>query len=418
MRRRLAAFVAAVVILITWTVTAKIRVHPQKVNVNVNGATTTLLTFGHVTGFVPGEAVWCGEVGTAAPDIGVRPVPGTIFGTLPSRFDLSTFSGSGGLTDIMSIPPSVARRAYQAAAAGERSTFFYVRRFISMTGGRDQYVAVTCELAGGGARTPFALKNVSLVFDNQMLVAAVTEGEDPPALEALLSYNGTGQLQGRWEIVRPGDELPSERDLLTQATLPMELRPLQRRYTELERFSVFLPPTGKYLLRGPDPSKMPSTVRGLYMVLLRIECTPDIEAKSRADEVGAEPGPVEAGGTAGFSIPPLRYFVGGGVHPQTHGVHLLSPRDLAVATRRSPVSLVWREIGGSALHRVVVIDPSNSILLMALLRPGSLAYAVPPWIWDKTEAGSIAWSIECLDDNGEVRTKSEWRTIVRSSDRP
>ena len=35
----------------------------------------------------------------------------------------------GTFTDIMSIPPNVARRAYDAAAAGATSTFFYVRRF-------------------------------------------------------------------------------------------------------------------------------------------------------------------------------------------------------------------------------------------------------------------------------------------------
>ncbi len=412
----------SVSVLLTFTLVSicaygQIKVDPHWVNVNANGATTVFLTFGGVAGYVSGESVWCGEIMNAAPDIGSRPVPGTIFGSLPARFDLSTSSGTGGFTDIMSIPPSVSRRAYQAAAAGEPSTFYYVRRFISTAGGRDQYVAVTCELGSGGARTPFALKNVALAFENHDNLASVEEGGAAPSLSASIAYNGTGQLQGRWEIVRPGDELPTERDLLTQATLPIEQRPLQRRYTELERFSVFLPPTGRYILPGPDPSRLPSNVRGLYMILLRIECTPDIESTSNLNEVGAGPAPVEAGGTAGFSIPPLRYFVGGTPHVRVDAVTLLSPKDLETVNPELPVACAWGEIAGAFLYRVVVIDPSNVILLTAMLRPGVGVYRLPPWVWTKTEARSVSWSVEALDDNGDILSKSEWRTLWRNNEK-
>jgi len=392
---------------------AQIMVSPHWVNVNTTGATTVFLTFGGVVGYVPGESVWCGEITDAAPDIGSRPVPGTIFGALPARFDLSTLSGTNGFTDIMSIPPSVSRRAYQAAATGSASTFFYIRRFISTTGGPDAYVAVTCELGSGGARTPFALTNVELTFENRDNVASINEGDPSPSLSASISYNGTGQLQGRWEIVRPGDELPTEQDLLTQATLPVEQRPQQRRYTELERFSVFLPPAGTFVLRGPDPSKLPSNVRGLYMILLRIESTPDIEAISNVDEVGAGPAPVEAGGAAGFPIPPLRYFVGKAASMEASAVSLLAPRDMAVGTPESPMDVAWTEIPEVSLYRVVVIDPTNTILLSALLRPGLGTYRLPPWIWTKRDVRSVFWSVEALDENGDILSKSEWRTLVR-----
>lgn len=131
---------------------AQIRVHPTGVNVNANGATTVFLTFGSVRNHRPAEAFWCGKLVSAAPDRGLKCDPATIFGRLPIRFDLSTRSGTTGFTDIMSIPESVARRARQAAAEGARSSFFYVRRFVSLTGGPDEYVAVTCRFAGGGAR--------------------------------------------------------------------------------------------------------------------------------------------------------------------------------------------------------------------------------------------------------------------------
>jgi hypothetical protein len=405
--------VLAIVALACICARGEIKVHPHWVNVNTNGTTTVFLTFGGVAGYVPGESVWCGEIMSAAPDIGSKPVAGTIFGSLPARLNLSTFSGNGGFTDIMSIPPSVSRRAYQAAAAGAKSTFFYVRRFISTTGGRDAYVAVTCELASGGARSPFALTNVELAFEGHENLASVKEGGVPPALLASITYTGTGQLQGRWEIVRPGDEPPTERDLLTEATLPIEERPQQRRYTELERFSVFLPPTGRFVLRGPDPSKCPSSASGLYMILLRIEASADIEATSDLAEAGAGPATVQAGGVAGFPIPPLRYFVGGAPHLHVNAIDLLLPKDMAHATQGMPVDLGWTEIPEGSLYRVVVIDPSNSILLTALLRPGVGAYRLPPWIWTRTEAPNVSWSIEALDDNGDIVVKSEWRTVLR-----
>ena len=240
----------------------------------------------------------------AAPAIGLKPVPETIFGTLPAQLNLSTASGNGGFTDIMSIPPSVSRRAYQAAAAGARSTFFYVRHFINSSGGPDEYVAVTCELTGAGARSPFGLVNVALAFTHQDVLPSVREGNVPPSCSATITYTGTGQLHGRWEIVRPGDAPPTEEDLLTEATLPLEQRAQQKRYTELERFSVFLPPTGRFELPGPDSTRLPAQVEGLYMVLLRIETSDDPESFSNANQVGAGPAPVPAGAVAGFAIPP------------------------------------------------------------------------------------------------------------------
>src|SRR5688572_31294123 len=96
---------------------AQVRVHPTGVNVNAQGATTAFLTFGGLRSQVAVEAFWCGELVSAAPGRGFRCDPGTIFGRLPIRYDLSSASGAA-LTDIMSIPASVARRAYQEAERG------------------------------------------------------------------------------------------------------------------------------------------------------------------------------------------------------------------------------------------------------------------------------------------------------------
>jgi hypothetical protein len=166
------------------TASAQIKANPTGVNVNTNGATTVFITFGGLGDFRPIEAEWCGELVSAAPDAGLKCNPSTIFGRLPIRLDQSRLSGVGGFTDIMSIPPSVTRRAYQAAEAGQKSSFFYVRRFRNAATGQEQYVAVTCRLAGGGARVPFSLVDVAVKFNVETPILFLKPGEAEPPLSA------------------------------------------------------------------------------------------------------------------------------------------------------------------------------------------------------------------------------------------
>ena len=86
----------------------EIKVNPTGVNVNSQGATTVFLTFGNLNNYRPAEAQWCGELIPAAPDLGFKCDPNTVYGLLPSRYDLSKQSGNLAFTDIMSIPTSVA----------------------------------------------------------------------------------------------------------------------------------------------------------------------------------------------------------------------------------------------------------------------------------------------------------------------
>src|SRR5439155_21742231 len=128
---------------------------------------------------------------------------------------------------------------------------------------------------------------------------------------ARIAYTGTGRLIGRWEVVLPGEEPPTSRDLLTEATLPLDQRGSQRRFTQLERFNVFLAPDGRATLPGPDMRLLPSAVEGTYRVLLRVEATDDCEGDSNLADAGAGTGVVHSGAVAGFPLPVLRYVVAG-----------------------------------------------------------------------------------------------------------
>ena len=83
--------------------------------------------------------------------------------------------------------------------------------------------------------------------------------------------------------VRPGEELPSERDLLSEAALPVEERGLQRRFTFLSRFNVDLPPGGKYVLPGPENWRIDKSVEGMYLLLFRVEAS---DASNSAADIG------------------------------------------------------------------------------------------------------------------------------------
>ena len=393
--------------------TAEIRRDPNGVNVNSSGATSVLITYGSLRGQVPAEAFWCGALVPAAPDIGFKCDPETVFGRLPLRYDLSRRQQSA-LTDVMSIPASVARRAYQAAQRGERSSFFYVRRFVSTQGGADEYVFVTCRMAGGGARVPLALLDVQLAFASAEDVASVRQGERLPPIEARIVHNGTGRLRGRWEVVMPGEELPSATDLLTEASLPAEERPLQRRYASVERFNVFLPPTGRHTLPGPDVSRLPTAAEGLHLVLLRIEASDDKEGDSNLALAGAGSGVLHSGAVAGFPMPVLRYFVGGASGPIAGGspevLHLLQPADGAVIAA-GPAEFTWSGGAAAAVYRLELSDAAGQPVLSALLQPGVGAYRAPSWLREKAPGGEVRWRVVALGPAGESVAETDWRGL-------
>jgi hypothetical protein len=383
-----------------------ITVNPPGVNTRINGPTIAFLTFIGLNNQRPREGTWCGAINEDG-----SCVPGTLFGVLPARSDFSRASGGRNFTDIMTIPPSVARRAYQDALRGNASEFFYVRRFQSLSGGPDEFVAVTCRMAGGGARSPLALTEVRLRFNqNDAPVLTVSQGQPLQPFSAEVQYNGSGRLKGRWEVVSPGDPLPDERDLLTEGTLPLEERGLQRRYTLVDRFDIFLPPTGKVTLPGPSPDKLPHATNGLHLILLRVEATDDREAGSIFG-----PGQVDSGGVAGFPLPVLRYYVGENptgmqIAIRTAGViQLLSPQNGETLPSTQQVTFHWTEDTRAQLYQLEITKEDKPVF-SAITNPGTTEYSAPSWL--KDHAGkTLLWRVQALDTDGTPLAQSAWREL-------
>lgn len=395
-----------------WAEAQSIRVNPTGVNVNSQNPTTVFLTFGPIpSGYVAAEAIWCGELVPApSPAQGLACRPDTIYGSLPLRYDRSQTSGNGGFTDIMSIPSSVARRAYFAAVRGASAGFFYVRRFVSTFGGPDQFVNVTCRMTGGGARVPFALTAVELKNGSAEPILFINKGEGFPAVQAEIHYNGTGRLKGRWEIVQPGEDPPSDTDLLTEATLPVEDRASQKRYTQVARFDHFLPPAGKFTLKLENPETKWLTADGQYLLLLRIEAVDDKEGDSDLGELGVGNGVVHSGAVAGFPLPTLKFFFSSDERKlwQSHGI--INPADQLSFVLGQPTIFRWRELPNTTVYRLEFRENTNRVFA-ALLPSATTFYRLPSWFPDKFKTKNVQWSITALDDKGNEILRTEERTI-------
>ncbi|MGI0492565.1 hypothetical protein ACN4EG_12325 [Alkalinema pantanalense CENA528] len=374
-------------------------VSPSGVNINTFGATTVFLTYISLNDYSPVEAIWCGDINADQ-----SCVPGTVYGRLPKRSDRGRLSGSNNYTDIMTIPPSIARKAYQDAVKGSSSEFFYVRRFVSRSGLPDQFIAVTCRLAGGGARVPLALTNVRLRFETarpEQPIPVIDRNQPLPPFHAELTYNGTGRLKGRWEVVLPGDIPPTQDDLLTEATLPIEQRALQQRYSVIDRFETYLMPTGRAVIPGPDPRKIPRGTDGLHLILFRVEATDDKEGDS---ETGI--GTVKTGGVAGFSLPVLRYYVGNPPNSSQskQELRLLQPLANASLPISQGLQFRWGPIANAKFYRLA-IHQGEQLVLSALLDANTTSYSAPPLL--KEQVGkTLQWQVTAIGSDGKTLLQS------------
>ncbi len=398
-----------------------ITVTPRSVNVYSQGATTVYVTYGNLGAYQPAETAWCGEIQPAAPDLGFKCVNGTLYGTLPSRFDLARRSGRNGYTDIVSVPGAVARKAYQAAAAGEASEFYYVRRFRA-AGAPDQFVVVQMRLSGNGAGVPFSLTDVQLSFGvgnglrssgNEAQVVFVQPDGKLPPVRAEIKYTGTGRLRGRWEVVRPGDELPSQRDLLPEASLPPEERGSQRRFAQLARFNVFLAPGGRFTLPGPEGTRIPRTTPGTYYLLLRVEASDDRENLVNLNDVNNGASIVQGGAAAGFALPVLRYVVGGGDNTDqafkaTQFTALL-PREGVTLPGNQPIDFAWGEMPQAVFYRLEVEDANGVALLSAVVKSEVTRYRAPSFFKAQVGTRGLRYRVVALDAQGTPLSVSETR---------
>jgi hypothetical protein len=393
-----------------------ITVSPSETTVYSQGATSVLLTFGNLGLRRPAESTWCGALIPAAPDIGMKCDPSVIFGRLPVRYNQSRLSGNNAYTDIMSVTPSVARRAYLDAAHGATATFFYVRRFALPAGGPDEYVPVTLRLAGNGAAVPFSITSVRLLWDGgNKTVPFVKSGESLPRITAEIFYTGSGRLIGRWEIVKPGETAPTQRDLLSEATLPIEERGTQRRFTQVKRFNIFLPPVGRTIIPGPENERIEKTVDGMYLLLFRVESVSDGLNQSNLQAVNAGQGTLDSGGVSGFAMPTLRYYVGTGGATQVDEFNAvdqqLTPADMAEFGSSQSIAFTWPSVSQTKYYKLIIENSGGVEIHSAVLLRDTHSYRAPSWLLEKAGTDQLRWRVIAFDANGKQVSETAVRTM-------
>jgi hypothetical protein len=214
--------------------------------------------------------------------------------------------------------------------------------------------------------------------------------------------------------VKPGEAPPASRDLLTEATLPFEERGTQKRYTQLSRFNIYLPPVGKVTLPGPEVWRVDESLNGLYQILLRIEASDDKYSDSDTGAVGGGPAVVHGGAVAGFSLPALRYYVSnGGVTraPTTITLLQLAPDDQAVIVSSVAVDFLWTMLEKANVYRVEVEDLQSTPVISAILPAGVGSYRAPPWLQARAGNRLLRWRVLAFDAAGKELDHTPWRVL-------
>ena len=154
--------------------------------------------------------------------------------------------------------------------------------------------------SAGGLADPLSIRQIKMVFGfGEVGQPRKTFGADQPiaGFGATIYYSGAGTLIGRWEVVRPGEALPSALHTVPEYEIPGTERGSLTKYKVVDTFIESLPASGRHFLTGPDPAKLPRDLPGTYRVLLRIESISSVTIRNPPQ--------------AGLSIPILQYTIQG-----------------------------------------------------------------------------------------------------------
>jgi hypothetical protein len=188
--------------------------------------------------------------------------------------------------------------------------------------------------------------------------------QDIPKFVAQLNFNGAGTLNANWVVIRPGDQEPNDFDLFPEGSLTTQQKLLRNRnYPIIERATGYAS-GGSYLLAGPDPSKLPKSIPGIYRILLRLE------------------------GFGSFAMPALRYIVQSGTPP--------APRVTTLAA--APVVAATPQV---SVASIATTSPSAGTQFVA---NGIGSVANLAWNWGASQSATavLTWHYEIYFEDERI----------------
>jgi len=216
---------------------------------------------------------------------------------------------TGTAVETLLIPQDVSIRGLKSGL----DRFFYERTFSSDVDGSSSVARLTCRL-GSSAFGLFSIGQVTLYFDNERGEATVQQGSTDLHAFAEVHYNGTGLVEGTWEVSEPSPEG-------------------ERTFRVIETIKTYVTYGDRILLRTPAVPGLPAQVRGQHVVALRISSPP-----------------------SGFPLPVVSYYVTEPVQPQAQRtIQLLGPFD-NTSVQQPPITFSWQPVSQAVEYRFELLE--------------------------------------------------------------
>lgn len=350
---------------------------PGTANVAVGRTNTVYITWQVTRLQYPG---FCGSTVSSPSGQLTSASGGTVYQTVPVLLtQTQVCSGPAGtptpftFRETLQVPASVIAAALRQGQA----TLRYTRTFSD--GFSNSTASVTLAVTGS-AGAGFSLSRLALSFDNESTLGVVKQDTRLRAL-ADLSYNGSGYLQGVWEIASPE----------STAGTPV--------YRPLKFVSEFIGAGGEVILRSP---RLPSAQTGLYLVRLRI----------------TQPAPF-------FETPVLSYFVIQRPVTQPPPVTIRLTTPFTGAHLAADTTFAWSPVHGAAAYQIEFYPSSGLPALTAprpraphgrrvtgmLLPAKQTAVALSALVRSHLKRGDYRWRVIALGAGGRIIGRSAPRSI-------
>ncbi len=278
------------------------------------------------------------------------------------------------------IPQSVIRNAMDRGF----NEILYFRTFQDNPGGTSLGNFVTFSISSNNAVSQVTLRQIKMEFDNGQTSAIIASNSKLTA-NAIVSYQGSGLLEYRWEIASPP----------TTSGQPV-FSPLMIR-------REFLMAGGQVTLNSPT---LPTSIAGTY--LLRLNVLPSDEQ---------------------FNVPTLRYFVRSQINSNEQSTSETEIQTLTVSTPADGIKLtlqtqfVWQPISGAKAYQIefyrqplrqkLISQANDNMPITGVIVPSlQTSLTMKQVSTSHLQVGSsYFWRVIAIAENGEKIGASEFRSI-------
>lgn len=372
-------------------------------SVSASGLAVVSIRYAVLGSDTPLGGQFCTQLALDVPANGIANASPCTEGSVLGQITDSNFMAAGTTgRELLQIPSGITQLAYQRAVSSGRSQWYFVRQFASGV-----YAVQKLRLSGQSANRVLTLTRAELAFREgrsaQAVAVVPVDGRVAP-MSAVLDYQGSGLLRGRWEVVQPGDPEPTSLDLTPEAALSTSQRLQQQRYTTVGRFEQMIGAGSRLTVMGPPTAQLPTGTPGRYLILLRLEATPT-NTRGDIDTPGLD------GGAAAFPMPVLTYYVQGASTAHAPLPKALQPlatielQPMPRATEPGLLQLRWKPLEQAALYRIEITDERGELVFAARIKADESSYQVPTRQLGAT-TGQMSWRVMALDAQGQVVARS------------